>query len=149
MIDGVVVEALRRIPDERGMIMHIMKKTDPVFSNFGEVYCSCIYPGVIKGWHVHDSMTLNYVVIRGMIKLVLYDDREGSSSKGAIMELFIGEQNFQRVTIPPKIWNGFKGIGSEMAMVINVTDIPHDPSEIHRCSPYENDIPYDWTRKDG
>ena len=94
-------------------------------------------------------MGLNYAVIVGMIKLVLFDDREESASQGETMELFIGEQNYQLVQIPPLLWNGFKGIGEKTAIVANCATEPHDPEEIVRKDPYCADIGYDWTRKDG
>ena len=144
MIDGVSVKPLRRIPDERGMIAHMIKKNDPEFNEFGEIYFSYVYPGVVKGWHIHTKMTLNYAVVHGMIKLVLYDDRDGSKTKGELMELFIGQDNYSLVTIPPNVWNGFKGVGTETAIVANFTDIPHDPDEIKRLDPRKNHIPYDW-----
>lgn len=148
MIDGVKIEKMKKIPDERGKIMHIMKSTDDVYKCFGEVYCSTVLPGIVKAWHIHDKMTLNYVVLKGMIKFVLYDERENSKTKGELMELFIGEDNYKRVTVPKGVWNGFKGIGTKESYVINVTDIPHDKNEIHRLDPHKNHIPYDWGRKD-
>jgi dTDP-4-dehydrorhamnose 3,5-epimerase len=94
-------------------------------------------------------MTLNYAVIKGMIKLVLYDNRPKSPTKGELMEVFMGEDNYILVTIPPNVWNGFKGLGTEMAIVANCATLPHDPNEIYRCDPFKNDIPYDWSLKNG
>jgi dTDP-4-dehydrorhamnose 3,5-epimerase len=147
-IADVIIKPLKRFPDERGMVMHIMKATDEEFKGFGEVYCSSIYPGVVKGWHYHEKVTLNYVVLKGMIKFVLYDERENSPSKGVVQEIFIGEDNYVRVTVPPGIWNGFKGIGTEPALVCNVLDMPHDENETKRLDPHQNHIPYTWDRKD-
>lgn len=144
MIDGVKIKPLRKICDERGMVMHMLRSDDPNFEKFGEIYFSCIYPGAIKGWHDHKKMTLNYAVVKGMIKLVLYDDRSKSPTKGELMEIFMGDDNYVLVTIPPQVWNGFKGIGTEMAIIANCATHPHDPKEIYRCDPFENDIPYDW-----
>ena len=93
MIDGVTVKPLRRIPDERGYIMHMLRSSDPEFEGFGEIYFSTIYPGAIKAWHLHQEMTLNYAVVVGMIKLVLYDDRETCPTRGELQELFIGQEN--------------------------------------------------------
>lgn len=149
MIDGVVVKPLRRIPDERGLIMHMLKSNDPEFEQFGEIYFSAIYPEAIKAWHIHKEMTLNYAVIVGMIKLVLYDDREGSPTKGELQELFIGQENYQLVKIPPYVWNGFKSVGNEMALVANCATLPHDPNEIERISPFDPAIPYNWDMKQG
>ena len=61
----------------------------------------------------------------------------------------MGDDNYILVTIPPKVWNGFKGIGTEMAIVANCATHPHDPNEIYRCDPFDNDIPYDWGTKSG
>lgn len=149
MIDGVIVKPLRRIPDERGFIMHMLRADDPEFEKFGEIYFSTVYPGVIKAWHLHQEMTLNYAVVAGAIKLVLYDDRETSPTKGEVQELFIGQQNYQLVKIPPHIWNGFKGIGTEMAVLANCATLAHDPQEIVRKSPFDPSIPYDWELKHG
>ena len=149
MIEGVKIKELKRIPDDRGMIMHIMKSSDIDYSEFGEVYCSTVFPGIVKGWHIHKVMTLNYVVIKGMIKFALHDSRENSNTSGENQTIYMGEKNFVRVTVPPGVWNGFKGIGCEEALVINFTDIEHDPDEILRMDPHDNDvIDYDWSDKD-
>ena len=149
MIDGVVVKPLRRIADERGFIMHMLRKDDLDFEEFGEIYFSTIYPGAIKGWHLHKEMTLNYAVIGGMIKLVLYDDRDNSPTKGELQEIYIGRENYQLVKVPPLVWNGFKGYGDEMAIVANCATLAHDPNEIVRMSPFDPAIPYDWELKHG
>lgn len=144
MIDGVLIQPLRQIPDERGKIMHMLRRNDPYFEEFGEIYFSAVYPGVIKGWHIHRLMTLNYAVVHGMIKLVLYDDRESSPTKGEVQEIFMGEQNYVLVRVPPLVWNGFKGIGTKDAIVANCATLPHDPDEISRLDPFDNHIPYKW-----
>ena len=147
MIEGVKIVPLKKIPDERGTVMHMLKATDPHFENFGEIYFSTIYPGVVKGWHLHKKMTINYAVPVGMIKLVLYDQRGNSPTKGELMELFIGEDNYVLVQIPQGIVNGFKGMGTKSALVANCASIPHDPDEIVRMDPFVKDIPYDWSLK--
>jgi len=149
LIEGIKITPLKIIPDERGAIFHMLRSDDPIFEKFGEIYFSKVYPGVVKGWHLHKKMTLNYAVPVGMIKLVLYDDRNNSSTKGEIMELFIGVENYVLVTIPPNVWNGFKGIGTDPAIVANCATLPHDPNEIIRLDPINNNIPYDWGLKWG
>jgi dTDP-4-dehydrorhamnose 3,5-epimerase len=149
MIEGVQVKALRQILDERGKVMHMLRSTDQHFQQFGEIYFSCVYPGAIKAWHLHSRMTLNYAVPHGAIKFVLYDDREGSPTRGELQELFLSPDNYQLVTVPPLVWNGFKGIGSEMAIVANCASLPHDPNEISRKDPFDASIPYDWGLRHG
>ncbi len=149
MIDGVVIKPLRRIPDERGHIMHMLRADDPDFERFGEIYFSTVYPGVVKAWHLHQEMILNYAVPFGMIKLVLYDERENSPTRGEVQEIFMGEQNYQLVKIPPHVWNGFKGVGTETAILANCASIPHDPNEMIRREPDDPSVPYDWALKHG
>jgi dTDP-4-dehydrorhamnose 3,5-epimerase len=145
-IEGVQVIPLRRIPDERGTVMHMLRNDDPHFLGFGEIYFSTIYKHVVKGWHRHDGMSLNYACISGMIKLALFDDRTDSPSRGRLMELFIGDQNYALVQIPPGVWNGFKGMTDPHAIVANCCTHPHDPiaNLTERLDPFHNHIPYDW-----
>ena len=144
MIHDVQIKQLQKIPDERGTIMHMLRVDDPSFDGFGEIYFSTVYPGVVKGWHLHTKMVLNYAVIQGCIKLVLYDEREKSPTMGELMEFFLGEDNYSLVKIPPGVWNGFKGIGTKESIVANCSSIPHDPNEIKRMDPIHNSIPYSW-----
>jgi len=147
MIAGVVITPLRQFLDERGKVMHMLKVGDPAFQQFGEIYFSCVYPGAIKGWHIHKEMTLNYAVPHGHIKFVLYDDRPESPTAGEVQEIFMGPDNCCLVTVPPRVWNGFKGIGTETAVVANCATIPHSPDEIDRRDPFDPSIPYDWALK--
>lgn len=149
MIQGVSIRPLKQIPDERGKVMHMLRRDDSWFERFGEIYFSVIYPGAIKAWHLHKIMTLNYGVVSGAIKLVLYDDRDGSPTKGELQEIFTGEECYSLITIPPNIWNGFKGIGAKPALVANCATEPHDPSEIVRMDPCSKKIPYNWDIKHG
>ena len=149
-IDGVKIIPLKKIPDERGTIYHMLRSSDSHFTKFGEIYFSKIYKGAIKGWHIHKQITLNYCVVDGMVKLVLYDTREDSSTKGNLMELFIGDDNYVLVIIPLGVANGHKGI-TETALLASAPNIPYDKlidNEMIKIDPYSNDIPYDWGRKD-
>jgi dTDP-4-dehydrorhamnose 3,5-epimerase len=89
-------------------------------------------------------MTLNYACVHGRIKLVLFDDREGSSSRGEVQEVFLGPDDYSLVAVPPGVWSGFKGMSEPYALVANCCTHAHDPSRTTRVDPFENDIPYDW-----
>ncbi|MCX5696592.1 MAG: dTDP-4-dehydrorhamnose 3,5-epimerase family protein [Candidatus Omnitrophica bacterium] len=147
MIEGIEIIPLKQIPDERGKIMHMLKCTDPHFEKFGEIYFSVAYPQVIKGWHLHTKQTQFYAVISGMIKLVLFDERKNSKTKGELMEIFTGEDNYLLIRIPPGIVNGYKVIGTKPAIVANCATEPHDPDEMIRYDPMDNHIKYDWDLK--
>ena len=149
MIEGIERRPLRQILDERGKILHMLRSDAPHFDQFGEIYFSFVHSGVIKGWHRHKLMTLNYAVPIGKIKLVLFDDREGSPSKGEIMEIFTGPEDYQLITIPPMVWNGVKGVGDTTSIIANCATLPHEPEEIERLDPFDPVIPYDWSLKHG
>lgn len=142
-IEGVRVLPLRRIPDERGTIFHMIRTTDPHFMQFGEIYFSSIYAGVVKGWHKHRDMTLHYACPVGRVKCVVYDDRDGSPTRGGLMEVYLGPDSYNLLVVPPGTWNGFKGLEAT-SLVANACTHPHDPSRSDRLDPFENEIPYDW-----
>lgn len=148
-IDGVCVVPLKRIQDERGVVMHMLRRDDPHFEEFGEIYFSVIYPGIIKGWHLHARMTINYAVVDGDIKLVLYDQRTDSPTRDRVQEIVFGQVNYQLVRVPPGVVNGFTAVGGRRAIVANCASIPHDPSEITRMDPFGSAVPYDWRVRHG
>lgn len=148
MIDGVKIVPLRRIPDERGTIMHGVRR-DTQLNEFGEVYFKKLYYGVVNGWHVHEQLILNYICLMGMIKLVLYDMRPASPTKGEVQEIFFGDDNYCLVHIPPGIANGTKGMTDPFAIMTNVASHAHDPSlKYLRIDPHSGEVPYDWARRD-
>jgi dTDP-4-dehydrorhamnose 3,5-epimerase len=149
MIDGVRIIPLRQIVDERGKIMHMLKRTDPHFAGFGEIYFSCAWPGTVKAWHVHQRMTVNNAVISGHAKLVMFDGRPGSPTKGRLHEVFMGESNYVLVQIPPGIANGYKAYGDKLVVLANCATEPHDPDEMIRIPPDDPSIPYDWALRHG
>ncbi len=144
MIKGIIVNKLKIIPDERGEIMHMIKSSDAIFSKFGEIYFATAYPGVVKGWHLHKTQEQNYCVIKGMIKLVIYDPRKDSPTFNKIQEIFLGEKNYSIVKIPPGLVNGWKCIGSEKAILANCSSEEHRQGEMERIDPSSSKIPYKW-----
>ena len=147
MIEGVRVTPLKQILDERGKVMHMLRCDSEGFAGFGEIYFSSVYPGIVKAWHIHKRMVLNYAVPVGNIKVVMYDDRAGSPTRGTIQEVYLGPDNYCLLTIPPMIWSGFKGIGDKAAILANCASIPHDPAETERLPPFDPSIPHDWNLK--
>jgi dTDP-4-dehydrorhamnose 3,5-epimerase len=151
MIDGVIVKKLTVIPDERGRLMEIMRADDELFENFGQVYLTTAYPGVVKGWHYHKKQADNMAVIKGMMKIVLYDSRKKSKTYGDINEIFAGIHNPVLVHIPAFVCHGFKCISEKEALVINIpTEVYNykEPDE-YRLAAHGSRIKYDWGRKDG
>jgi len=145
MIEGVVIAPLRQIPDERGKVMHMLRADSPLFKKFGEIYFSTVNPGTVKAWKRHRLMTLHYAVPIGNIKVVIYDDREGSRTKGEVQEIYMGEDNYCLLRIPPMLWSGFEGMSPYPSLIANCTDLPHDPAEVDRLDPQDKTIPYRWS----
>jgi dTDP-4-dehydrorhamnose 3,5-epimerase len=105
----------------------------------------------VKAWHYHKKQDDFITCVKGMLKLVLYDDREGSSTRGKIAEFFIGDHNPSLVKVPKMVYHGWKCISSEEALVVNVPTEPYNSAEPdeYRIDPHNNSIPYRWVRKDG
>ncbi len=141
MIKDVVITPLKIIEMEQGNVLHAMKASDQGFSGFGEAYFSTVKAGSIKGWKRHRQMTLNLVVPVGAIRFVIFDDRNGEQ-EGVFQEVVIGQNNYCRLTVPPMVWMGFQGVSEDAAMLLNVANIMHDPSESDRKSIEK--IQYKW-----
>ena len=144
MIEGVFVEKLKVMEDNRGKVMRMLRKDSPLFSAFGEIYFSTINFSIIKAWKKHLRMTQCFAVPVGRIKLVIFDDRDKSSTKGEILEIELGENNYSLVKIPPLVWYGFQGLSNTPALITNCADIPHDPDESIKLEHSDSKIPYIW-----
>lgn len=147
-IQDVLITELRQIEDRRGAVLHMLRNDSSGYNGFGECYFSEILPGAIKAWKRHRQQTQNFAVPIGRIKLVVFDGREKSTSRGELMELELGRPDrYLRITIPPDIWYGFICISSTTALLVNCADIPHCPEESEIREPDTTLIPYDWWQK--
>jgi len=143
-IDGVRVTPLARIADERGAVLRMLRCDDPHFSRFGEIYFSLVHPGAVKAWRTHSRTTANFAVPVGTVRLVLFDDRAASDTRGHLMERLIGDADYCLVTIPPGVWTGFRGESAVAALVANCLTDAHDPAEVGRLESDAAAIPYQW-----
>jgi len=150
LIDGVKVKPLKVIPDERGRLFEILRRDEPLFKKFGQVYCTTVNHSVVKGWHYHKRQVDNFVCVSGMIKLVAYDARPKSPTYKQVNEFHIGTHNPQLVQIPPGVYHGFKGVSHPEAVVVNVPTEPyhHAKPDEYRMDPHQNNIPYSWNHAD-
>jgi dTDP-4-dehydrorhamnose 3,5-epimerase len=151
MIDGVKIKKLRVIPDQRGRVMEILRCDDELFLEFGQAYMTTTYPGVVKAWHKHEKQADNIACVSGMIKMALHDGRTGSPTQGETNEFYLGVHNPILVQVPAGVHHGWMAVSQEEAIIINLPTKPYDrehPDE-QRIDPHDNEIPYDWRRKDG
>ena len=151
MIEGVEIKKLKVIADNRGFLMEMLRCDDALFEKFGQVYLSVCKPNIVKGWHYHKKQTDNFVVVKGNAKVVLFDKREGSSTKCQLQEVFMGESNPILLKIPPYVVHGITPVGNEPSYLINCPTLPYDykiPDEF-RIDFKSDEIPYDWGVEQG
>jgi dTDP-4-dehydrorhamnose 3,5-epimerase len=143
-MDGLIITPLKQIEDERGKVMHMLRADSEIFKSFGEIYFSSVNPGIVKGWKKHTKMIQNLACIKGNMKIVVYDDREGSQTYGKTEEIIVGESNYYLVTIYPGLWMGFASADANVAMLANCASILHDPAESIAIPCDGSEIPYKW-----
>ena len=148
-IAGVSVSEVRHVPRDHGVLTEIFRpEWDPSGQPVVQIYQSRLFAGSLVAWSCHERTTDRLFVCEGLVKIVLFDDREGSKTRGKLQELYLGEDNHCLVKVPVGVWNGFKGVGLSPAYVVNCATIPHDPGEVERLDPHQSHIPYDWSLKD-
>jgi dTDP-4-dehydrorhamnose 3,5-epimerase len=128
-MNEIIITKLKRIETTGGDVLHALKENDSGFKSFGEAYFSCIDYHCIKAWKMHKKMTLNLIVPIGNVKFVFLD-----RNKDLIQTVEIGEKNYNRITVPPKTWFGFKGMSKNTNLVLNIADLEHDPNEVERAN---------------
>jgi dTDP-4-dehydrorhamnose 3,5-epimerase len=148
MIPGVKILPLKQFPDRRGVVKHMLKRTDKHFREFGEIYFSQVGHGVVKAWHLHKKMTLNYACVYGRVLIGLVDGRRESPQYGKSMKIVLTEfgEDYRLLIIPPGVWNGFRSVGESLshAIIANCATMPHDPEEIIRVHPSDFEFEFDW-----
>lgn len=151
MIHGLQTKKLKKIKDERGYLMEILRADDPFFEKFGQVYLTTCRPGYAKAWHYHDLQNDHFCVVKGMAKVALYDGRENSPTKGEINDFEIGEDNPMLIFIPRGVYHGFTALGDEPAVLINtITETyNHKSPDEHRAPFNDPEIGYDWGCSEG
>jgi len=151
VIEGVEIKQLTEHADERGYLMELLRCDDAIFRKFGQAYVALNYPGVVRAWHYHKKQDDYLVVVKGMVKVALYDAREGSPTQGQLDEFFLGEQSNILLKIPVGVMHGYKTVGAEPSLLSNFPSEPYNRQEPDEYRlPWDTDrIPYDWAIKMG
>ncbi len=126
--------------------MEMLRNDEEVFEQYGQSYVSMNYPGVIRAWHYHKKQNDFWVCVRGMIKAVVYDCREGSPTYGEVNEFFLGDNNPILLKIPIGTMHGYKTVGVEPSLLVNFPTQPYnskEPDEYREAFDSEK-IPYNW-----
>lgn len=149
LIDGVTVREQRLIPDDRGFLMEMLRSDWPEYRTFGQAYVTACYPGIVKAWHYHTKQWDHFSCVHGVAKVVLYDAREGSPTRGLVNEFYIGPVNPRLIVIPPFVYHGFTAVGTEAAVIVNIpTELyNYQTPDEHRLAFDDPSIPYSWAPK--
>jgi len=151
MISGVNVKDCKWIVDDRGQLTELLRVDDEMFRGFGQVYITTCdvstYKPIIKAWHYHEKQYDNFTVIRGKLKLVLYDDRDKSPTQNDFSEFILDTNQPRVIQIPPLVWHGFMALGNEPAWILNTPSQPYNSKNPDEIRKELNEIEYDWTVK--
>lgn len=128
MIEGLIITDLQKFSNENGFVYHGMRKTDFGYDGFEEIYFSYIKPGSLKAWKMHKKMTLNLVVPVGDVRFN-FIEVDNKSNINERHEITIGTSNYSRITVPPGIVFGFKGMSDSINIVTNISNLIHDDNE--------------------
>ena len=123
----IIIKPLKKIHLEDGDVLHALKASEVEFNGFEEAYFSTIKKNKLKAWKRHMRMTMNLIVPVGEVKFNFYDNK-----KMLLKTKIIGEDNYSRITVPPLIWFGFKGLSTYTSYILNISNESHDPSEVER-----------------
>ncbi len=137
ILKKIKVKKLKIVQISKGNVMHALKKKELSKWNFKEAYFSKIKFNKVKAWRFHKKMNLNLVVPAGRVKFVFYSLKEKKFKK-----LVIGEKNYSRISVPSKVWFGFKGLYKKESIVLNLADMEHNPKEVLKCE--KNKIKFNW-----
>ena len=126
-MNQIIIKPLKKINMEEGDVLHALKSSEVEFHGFKEAYFSTIKKNKIKAWKRHLMMTMNLIIPVGRVQFNFYDN-----NKKLLKNTIVGEDNYCRITVPPMIWFGFKGLSSQTSYILNISNEPHDPLEVER-----------------
>jgi|SRR3989344_4344949 len=147
MIDGVVTKKVIKHSDEHGFFTELIKFGEDTFHEVLQTSYSETKPGIIKAFHIHDYWE-TWCVTRGQAKVVLYDCRPDSKTKGKTQIIYTGEVNMMVIAIPGEVAHGYKVLGDKNMGIIYHAAKVYDPNNVTiRSIPYDDpDIDFDWSK---
>lgn len=127
VIDGVLTRTTPLHVDHRGTVFEIFEGENDYWS-FPVVYAYqfSVRPHQMKGWGLHERKVDRYTLISGEVLLFLWDDREGSPTRGVVQKVVLSDAAVRQVTIPLGVWHLSVNLRSTDAHLINFpTEVYH------------------------
>lgn len=137
---GVVIKDLELLEDDRGFLFEVIRASG---QRLAQVSVSGLRSGVVKGFHLHREQTDHICCVEGSIRLVVYDPVQPKNS----LSIYLSRESLKLVTIIPGLWHGYKNIGTEMALMLNIPDKEYDKKnpDCDCLDPHES---FDWETVD-
>lgn len=149
IIHDVVIRKLVTHSDDRGYFREILRDDDHLLTHFGQSSLSKTYAGVIKAFHWHEHQDDLWYVADGMARVVLYDRRPNSPTRGVTQVIFAGEDNPILIYIPSGVAHGFQVLGNKPVVLFYHVTQSYDPKAPDEMRiPFDDpEIGFDWTIK--
>lgn len=143
--EGVKIRAIPTQVDERGFVVEAYDMRwnfHPEPLVFSHVFA--IRPGMAKGWGMHKKHDDRYFILFGDMEMLLYDDRENSTTKGMVSKFYLTEYDRSLLTFPACVWHASRNVGQKDVVVIDFPTIPYNHADPDKYRlPLNNDkIPH-------
>ena len=156
-IEGVKVKILKVWKDnpdleqadvEPGIFMEVLRDDDNLLLKFGQSNFTIADKGTIKAFHWHEYQDDLWFLASGRAAIVLYDQREDSSTKGQTEVIYGGQDDYKLVLIPIGVVHGYKVLSDEPCMLFyHVTKhYTADNADELRIDPFDKEINFDWNK---
>ena len=126
LIDGVALHEMPNILTRNGVTTEVVRPEWAVGSlPIVHMIHVALRPRAISAWHCHHLQTDRIFVTDGTLRIVLFDDREGSPTRGKVDVLLLGRLRPGTLLIPPFVWHGIENLEHRTAGFINFFDRPY------------------------
>ena len=136
-LNNLKINKVKIIKNKKGNILKLFNINNLSKKKNIEIYISEIKPQKIKAWRSHNLSTQNILILEGKCLIVLYHNN--------IYKKFLLTYKSNKILkIPPKIFYGYKNLGSNTVKILNLINMKYNDSEIIRLK--QNSIKFNWQK---
>ncbi len=138
MIEGVETASLNLTGHFQGNTIAL----NPGFSQMAaaKTYLEESFAGKTPEWFVSTDFTA-LAVLRGAVRIVLFDARQSCNTFGQIDEHYFNDRNFQWLLVPPGVYFAWQVITGREGLLCRVSKQSPEPVPLSEA----RIIPYQWT----
>lgn len=145
LIDGIQIKEVRPVMTGYGHLTEVLRgEWIPGNAHVDQIFVSTLLPGGLSAWHAHEKSTDRLFVVAGHMRMVFYDARENSPTRGLINEFRSGVQRPMLIVVPPRVWHGVQNYGNTPAVLLNAVDkaYSYENPDHWRVPPDSESVPY-------